>query len=81
MKPPDLDDICEIIEEFIDLSGRQVTEDATFGTDIPRDSQQMLRVIARIEAAYRMRFAPQDLLSIRTVGDLLNVVRTRAWTA
>ena len=76
-----LEELREIIDEFVDLCGQQITRDALIGTDIPIDSQQMLRIISRIEGAYRLRFTPQDLLSIRTIGDLLDMARSRAGMA
>jgi acyl carrier protein len=73
-----LENLTEIIGEFVDLSGQEIHEDAVLGEDVPVDSRQMLRIVSRIEAACGLRFAPHDLLSTRTVGDLLRVAQQRA---
>jgi hypothetical protein len=38
----------------------------------------MLRVLSRIQAKYRIKFAPRDVLTLKTMGDLLSVVRRLA---
>ena len=70
-----LEDVTEILDEVIDLSGVQVSESSVLGEDIPVDSRQMLRVISRIESRYRIRFTPRDLVRLKTVGDLLAASR------
>ena len=61
--------------EIVDLSGVSVDERAVLGEDIPLDSKEMLRVVSRIESLYRFHFVPGDLLSVQTVGDLLDAIR------
>jgi len=71
-------ELVEVVGEFVDLSGVHVDEDAVLGEDIPIDSREMLRLVSRLEARYKARFLPQDLLSTRTLGDLLAVTRRRS---
>ena len=73
-----LEDLADIFEEVVDLRGVRFERDAVLGEDLPIDSRDMLRVLARIEARYRIRFAPRETLAIRTVGDLLEAVNRRA---
>ncbi|MGA2433860.1 MAG: acyl carrier protein [Bryobacteraceae bacterium] len=75
MKQPTLGDLAEIVGSYVDLSSVRVTEETAFGDDIPIDSQDMLRVLSRIQALYRIKFEAKDVLRIATMGDLLASVR------
>lgn len=70
MREISLDELIEILEEFIDLSSIDITEETVIGEDVPVDSSIMLRVLSRIESNYSFTFAPSELLQIRTIGDL-----------
>jgi len=72
-----LEQLAEVFDEVVDLSGVQVHEGAVLGDHIPLDSRDMLRVLSRIESRYRIRFAPTDVLRMRTLGDVLTAVRGR----
>jgi acyl carrier protein len=71
-------ELAEIFGEVVDLSGIQVSERAVLGQDIPLDSREMLRVLSRIESRYRIRLTPEDVVSMKTLGDVLDAVRRRA---
>ncbi|MGO9242760.1 MAG: acyl carrier protein [Bryobacteraceae bacterium] len=77
MRPPTLDDLAEIVGAYVDLSSTPVTEKSAFGTDIPIDSQDMLRVLSRIQAQYSFKFDVREVLGVATLGDLLAVVHRR----
>ncbi len=70
-----LDDVVAVIGQYVDLSGCEVGRDSVLGEDVPLDSAQMLRVLTRLEAVRGVRFRPEDLLKLRTVGDLAALVR------
>lgn len=74
MNGSNLRELTDLVGEFVDLSGVRVSEDAVFGEDIPIDSRDMLRLLSRVEARYGVRFRPQDLLTVRTLGDLLRLI-------
>ena len=78
MSELDLEALAEIVGEFVDLSGIRIDENAVLGEDIPIDSREMLRLVTRLEARYKARFSPKDLLTTRTLGDLLAVTRRRS---
>ena len=75
MKPPTLNDLAEIVGSYIDLSSVRVTEKSSFRVDIPIDSQDMLRVLSRIQALYEFKFDAREILGITTMGDLVAAVR------
>ncbi len=78
MNRPTLDDVVETMGEVVDLLDVVVTEECVLGEDIAIDSQQMLRVLSRLESRYRMRFAPDVILRLNTVGDLLEALSRAA---
>ena len=71
----DLTMIEEIFGEVVDLSGIAFRPEAVLGEDIPVDSKEMLRIVSRIESRYRIRFEPEDLLQLRTLDDLLHIIK------
>ena len=81
MNELNLEEIADVVGEFADLSGVRIAESTRLGDDIPIDSRQMLRVAARLESRYGVRFTSEDLITTRTLGDLLNVTRRRAGMA
>ena len=70
-----LEDLIDLFDEVVDISGIEISEATELGEDLPIDSKEMLRVISRVEAHCRVRFVPRDLLRLRTVGDLLNLAK------
>jgi acyl carrier protein len=78
MKTVTLENLLEIFEEIIDISGIQPMPSMVLGADIPINSMEMLRIFSRIESRYRFRFSPKDVMQMRTVGDLLETVRRYA---
>jgi len=52
--------------------------DAVLEEVLELDSMAQVILIMEIEEAYGMRFEPEDMERIRTVGDLIRVVRERA---
>jgi len=78
MNRPALDDVVLILGEVVDLLDVAVTGDSVLGEDIAIDSQQMLRVLSRLEARYRVRLAPDVSLRLGTVGDLVEALSRAA---
>jgi len=78
MKEICIEEVAKVIGEVVPLSPQQVQADAVLGEDIMLDSQEMLRVVSRLEALFKMRFEPRRLLRIRTLGDLTDALRADA---
>lgn len=70
-------ELVGILEEVIDISGIAVNKNTVLGDDMPVDSADMLRLISRIESKYSFKFLPEDILSLKTVGDILEVINSR----
>ena len=72
-----IDNLIEIFEEIIDISGIKIDSSTVLGEDFPIDSREMLRVISRIESRYHFRFEPREILGLKTLGDVLEIVQRR----
>ena len=70
-----LEELVEMIGEVVDLSGLSPDAEAVLGEDVPVDSKDMLRILSRLESRYSFRFAPSEVMALRTVGALLEAVR------
>ncbi len=70
-----IEELAEILDEFVDLGAVELREGDVLGEEIPVDSKDMLRVLTRRESRYAVKFSPRDLACLRTVGDVLDVVR------
>ena len=73
-----LREITEIIEEVVCLDGCVLTRDSIFGDDFPVDSQEMLRIVAKVQSRFGVRIDLPMLLRLRTVGSLLDVIENAA---
>ncbi len=69
-----LEQVSELIGGVVDLTGVSLTEQTVIGQDFALDSQDMLRVLSQIEAHYGFRFSVQDLVSLKTIGDVLRAI-------
>jgi acyl carrier protein len=68
------EEMMEVFEEVVDLSGLSLTPQSVLGVDMALDSKEMLMVISRLEAKYSFRLDPREMLSIRTLGDIIGAI-------
>ena len=80
MQEATINELEEIFGEVIDLSGIKMVESSVLGEDIAVDSKEMLRILSRIESRYKFRFNPREVLSLKTIGDILETVQQRSDT-
>ncbi len=71
------DALRELFSEVVDLTGVRWFDGAVLGDDVPVDSQEMLRILARVEARFGFKFRPREVVRLRTVGDLTRVIDQR----
>jgi len=75
MREVTLGQLIELLEEIIDVSGLKIDSNMVLGEDIPIDSAEMLRILSRIESRYKFRFRTREILSLKTLGDLIETIR------
>jgi len=76
MREITLDELIDLLGEVVDFSGVEINQHMVLGEDIPVDSSDMLRILSRIESKYKFRFKMEEILGLKTVGDLLETVRS-----
>lgn len=69
-----LQDIQNILEEVIDISGVTITGALVLGEDLPVDSTEMLRIISRLESRFKLKFRMADILALSTLEDIVQAV-------
>lgn len=72
-----IDEVTEIFGEIIDLTGIKIDSNSVLGDDIPIDSRDMMRILSRIESRYRFRFDPNEILSLKKLADILQVIQQK----
>ncbi|HEY0837644.1 MAG TPA: acyl carrier protein [Azospirillum sp.] len=73
-----VDPLCEIVADLLDLSVESVTDDLT-PEDAPLwDSLTNLKLVTAVEAHFGVRFSMDEILSIRSVGTLRALVARSA---
>jgi len=80
MREITLDELIDLLGEVVDFSGVEINQHMVLGEDIPVDSSDMLRILSRIESRYKFRFKLGEVLNLKTLGDILEVVRHNANT-
>ena len=76
-----INDLVELLEEVVDISGIEVNGCSILGEDIPIDSREMLRIISRVESRYRFHFKIKEIFGLKTLNDLLEIIRMRIDTS
>jgi acyl carrier protein len=69
--------LTEIIGDTLDVDDLVLTPDTT-ATDVPGwDSLKMVSIIIAIEARFHIRIRSSEIDTLKTVGDLAGVIRTK----
>lgn len=69
-----LDTVKGIIKEVYKLDVSNVTLDSTL-TEIGLDSLERVELVLDIEAEYDVKFTDADILYMKTINDVINIVK------
>ncbi len=72
-----INSLAELFGEVVDISGIKIDGNTVLGEDIPIDSGEMLRILSRIESRYKFRLELKEILTLKTLGDVLEVINCR----
>jgi acyl carrier protein len=75
--PPTVDEIRQRIAEVLGVSESRVQPDVVL-TDLVSDSYRLVEMAIELQDDYDVIFSQADLSEITTVGDLADLVRSRA---
>lgn len=69
--------LTEIISDTLDVDDLVLTPDTT-AADVPGcDSLKLVSIIIAVEARFRVRIRSSEIDTLKTVGDLAGVIRTK----
>ncbi len=67
-------EIAAIIEEIADIPADEIQEDSLIIDDLELASLEILSIVSEIMRKYSIKISESELLSIKTVGDLAQVI-------
>ena len=67
-------EIIDIIEDVADIPSDEIEMDSAIIDDLDLSSLEIMSVVAYIERKYSIKIDQNELLSIRTVGELAELV-------
>jgi acyl carrier protein len=70
------DDVVELVR--IQLGASDVQREDRFQEDLDAESADLLNIVAAAEDRWRITIGEEELIELRTVNDLLALVRRRA---
>jgi acyl carrier protein len=70
--------LAEIVNEITGLKVEQIVPSASFVDDLDVDSLSMVEVAVAAEERFGVRIPDADLAKLKTVGDAVEYVQTRA---
>ncbi len=72
-----LEKIKEIISEQLNLDATGITEDTKFKEDLGADSLDLYELVMALEDEYTIEIAQEDLESLKTVGSVMDYLKTQ----
>lgn len=66
--------IVSFIEDVADIAREDITLDSALIDDLDLASLEIMSIVSKIEREYSIRISEQELLSIETVQDLVQIV-------
>ncbi len=69
--------LTDLLEQEMGESYPSLTDDQDLRESLRLDSVDVVGLVMRIEREYRVRLAPEELATIKTVGDLLDLMQTK----
>lgn len=72
-----IETVIEIIEEVTGISHEEIKEDSTFFDDLDLTSLEIMSIVGELERKYSVRITEEELVSVRTVKELAEVIDKR----
>ena len=66
-----LEKLIEIVEEQLNVEGKEITEKTNFKEDLGVDSLDLFELVMALEEAYGIEIPSDDLENITTVGAVM----------
>ena len=69
--------ITKIIEDIADIPLDEIKEDSHMMDDLDLSSLEIMSIVGDVERKYSIKISEDELLSVRTVGDLAEAVQKK----
>ncbi len=69
--------IARTIEDIADIPIDEITEDSSFIDDLDLSSIEIMSIVAEVERKYTVKLLETELLEIRTVGELAEIIEKK----
>ncbi len=70
--------VTKIVAEQFEVPAEKVTMKSLFMDDLKADSLSVVELVLAIEEAFNLEIPDEDAEKIKTVGDVVNYVKSRA---
>jgi acyl carrier protein len=70
--------VSAIVADKLGVDRAEVSPDAVFIDDLGADSLDLVELIMAMEEEFGFEIADEDAEKLRTVGDVINFIKTRA---
>jgi acyl carrier protein len=70
--------VTKIVAEQFEVSPEKITMKSLFMDDLKADSLSVVELVLAIEEAFNLEIPDEDAEKIKTVGDVVNYVKSRA---
>lgn len=71
-----LEDLREIICQYVDVKPEQVTEDARFIEDLGFNSYDFMSMVGEIEEEFDVEVEEREVVNVKTVGDAIEYIQS-----
>lgn len=71
------EELRELVADALDLPIEEVTDEATFATDLDVDSLSAMEVVVRIEKRYGVKLGDEDFARLRTLDSAYDLLTTK----
>lgn len=71
-----LEELKEIICQYVDVSPEQITEDARFIEDLGFNSYDFMSMVGEIEEFFDIEVEEREVVNVKTVQDAIEYIRS-----
>lgn len=69
-----LDEIKEILEEYIDISGEEINENTSFQGELSVNSYELMNIVMALEEKFSVEISDRDVIELQTIGDVIRYI-------
>ena len=72
-----LEKLIEIVEEQLNVEGKEITEKTNFKEDLGVDSLDLFELVMALEDEYNIEIPAEDLTDLTTVGAVMDYLKNK----